>query len=116
MQEQEEVILNFMKDKDYVPMKAKEMALVLNISKDRYNELIEVLNKLELECKIIKNRKNRYRLNDEEIFEGIYRRNSKGFGFVKTENFEEEVFVSKEDSNNALNGDLYIKIMKKEKV
>ena len=43
MQEQEEVILNFMKDKDYVPMKAKEMALVLNIPKDRYNELIEVL-------------------------------------------------------------------------
>ena len=105
MQDKENIILNFIKDKDYVPMKAKEMALVLNIPKDRYNELVEVLNKLESECKIIKNRKNRYRLNDEDILVGTYRRNSKGFGFVKTEDFEEEVFVSKEDSNNALNGD-----------
>ena len=105
MQDKENTILNFMKDKDYVPMKAKEMALVLNIPKDRYNELIEVLNKLESECKIIKNRKNRYRLNDDDVLVGTYRRNSKGFGFVKTDEFEEEVFVSKNDSNNALNGD-----------
>ena len=40
MNEKEEMILNFMKDEDYVPMKAKEIAMVLNISKDRYNELI----------------------------------------------------------------------------
>ena len=72
MNEKEEMILNFMKDEDYVPMKAKEMAMVLNISKDRYNELIEVLNKLESDLKIVKNRKNRYRINDEKILEGIY--------------------------------------------
>ena len=47
MSEKEELILNFMKDKDYVPMKAKEIALVLNISKDRYNELLEILDKFE---------------------------------------------------------------------
>ena len=76
MNEKEEMILNFMKDEDYVPMKAKEMAMVLNISKERYNELIEVLNKLESDLKIVKNRKNRYRINDEKILEGIYRRNS----------------------------------------
>ena len=46
MQDKENIILNFMKDKDYVPMKAKEMALVLNIPKERHNELVEVLNKL----------------------------------------------------------------------
>ena len=71
MNEKEEMILNFMKDEDYVPMKAKEMAMVLNVSKDRYNELIEVLNKLESDLKIVKNRKNRYRINDEKILEGI---------------------------------------------
>ena len=46
MNEKEEMILNFMKDEDYVPMKAKEMALVLNVPKDRYNEIIETLYKL----------------------------------------------------------------------
>ena len=71
MSEKEELILNFMKDKDYVPMKAKEIALVLNISKDRYNELLEILDKLEKDLKIKKNKKNRYRINDEKILEGI---------------------------------------------
>ena len=44
MNEKEEMILNFMKDEDYVPMKAKEMAMVLNISKDRYNEFARALS------------------------------------------------------------------------
>ena len=108
MNEKEEMILNFMKDEDYVPMKAKEMAMVLNISKDRYNELIEVLNKLEADLKIVKNRKNRYRINDEKILEGIYRRNSKGFGFVKIDGEEDEIYISKQNSNKAFNGDKVI--------
>ena len=93
MSEKEELILNFMKDKDYVPMKAKEIALVLNISKDRYNELLEILDKLEKDLKIKKNKKNRYRINDEKILEGIYRRNNKGFGFVKIDEIEDEIYI-----------------------
>ena len=37
--------------------------------------------------------------------EGIYRKNQKGFGFVKIENEENEIYISKENTNNALNGD-----------
>ncbi len=37
--------------------------------------------------------------------EGIYRKNQKGFGFVKIENEEKEIYISKENSLNALNGD-----------
>ena len=36
---------------------------------------------------------------------GIYRKNQKGFGFVKLENHEEEVYISRDNSLNALNGD-----------
>ena len=36
---------------------------------------------------------------------GIYRKNQKGFGFVKLENQEEEVYISRDNSLNALNGD-----------
>ena len=112
MDNKEELILNFMKEKEYVPMKAKEIAMVLNISKERLNELNVVLNKLEEEYKIRKTRKNRYIVCDEEILEGTYRRNSKGFGFVKIENEEEEIFISKQNSKIALNGDkVLIKII-----
>ena len=105
MEEKQETILNFMKDKEYTPMKAKEIAMILNIEKDRYEELIEVLDKLEEDLKIIKNRKNRYRINDEKILSGTYRRNSKGFGFVKLDDEETEVYIAKNNSLNAFNGD-----------
>ena len=39
----------------------------------------------------------------EEI--GTYRKNQKGFGFVKLEGQEEEIYISRENSLNALNGD-----------
>ena len=37
---------------------------------------------------------------------GTYRKNQKGFGFVKIENQEDEIYISKENSLNALNGDI----------
>ena len=36
---------------------------------------------------------------------GTYRKNQKGFGFVKLEDQEEEIYISRENSLNALNGD-----------
>lgn len=51
--------------------------------------------------------------NKNEIYEGIYRKNHKGFGFVKIENEEEEIYISKENSLNALNQDsVVVKIIK----
>ena len=40
-----------------------------------------------------------------EIINGTYNKVLKGFGFVKIENSEEEIYISKERSLNALNGD-----------
>ena len=37
---------------------------------------------------------------------GTYRKNQKGFGFVKIEEQEDEIYISKENSLNALNGDI----------
>ena len=37
---------------------------------------------------------------------GTYRKNQKGFGFVKLEDQEDEIYIAKEHSLNALNGDV----------
>ena len=105
MNKKEEIILEFMKDKEYVPMKAKEIALILGVPKKEYNDFLQLLNHLEMEFKIGKNRKNRYRVIEENYEEGIYRRNPKGFGFVKIEGREDEIYIAKENSSTALNGD-----------
>ena len=105
MEEQELKVLNLIKDKDYAPMKAKEIAMIMHVPKSEYNELLRILGKLEMEMKIQKNRKNQYRPVDTVYYDGIYRKNQKGFGFVKIEDQEDEIYISKENSKNALNGD-----------
>ena len=65
-----------------------------------------MLNELEEEYKIVKNRKGKLRLCDEEVFEGTYRKNSKGFGFVKVDSIDEEIYISRENSLNSLNEDI----------
>ncbi len=108
MEEKKKVIIDFMNEQGYVPMKAKGIAYVLGVKKQEYNEFQNFLTELEDEYKIVKNKKGKYRLNDENFMEGTYRKNSKGFGFVKIENEEDEIYVSKENSMNALNGDKVI--------
>ena len=94
-----------MKDENYTPMKAKEMAMILGVPKKEYNQFLDIIRYLEENYKIVKNRKNRYRLIGENFVEGIYRKNQRGFGFVKIDDREDEIYIAKEDSLNALNGD-----------
>ena len=111
MEERKDKIFEFMRDKDYTPMKAKEIAIIFGVPKNEYNDFLNILKELEDEYKIRKNRKNRYILIEEQYYEGYYRKNQKGFGFVKVE--DEEVYISKENSLNALNEDkVLIQIIK----
>ncbi len=105
METQEQKILDFMSDDDYVPMKAKEIAMLMRVPKNEYHEFLEVIGKLELELKIEKNRKNRYKISEKTYYDGYYRKNQKGFGFVRLEDREDEIYIAKENSLNALNGD-----------
>ena len=111
-----EKILEFMESAEYVPMKAKEMAYVLGVPKSEYQNFTLELLELEDECKIVRNRKNMYRLSEVKTYEGKYRKNSQGFGFVKVSEFEDEIYVSRENSLNALNEDIVIVEILEEKI
>jgi ribonuclease R len=51
----------------------------------------------------------------QNFYEGIFRKNQKGFAFVKIEN-EEEIYISKNNQLNALNGDkVLIEIIEEER-
>ena len=105
MEDKELKILEFMKSEEYIPMRAKEIAMLMRVPKKEYNDFLEALGKLELNFKIEKNRKNRYRVVKKTYYDGIYRKNQKGFGFVKIEEQEDEIYISKDNSMQALNGD-----------
>ena len=117
MDDREQKILDFMSDDDYVPMKAKEIAMLMRVPKNEYHDFLEIIGKLELELKIEKNRKNRYKISQKTYYDGFYRKNQKGFGFVKLEDREDEIYISKENSLNALNGDhVLIEITEENKI
>lgn len=107
MNEKEELILKFMKDKNYIPMKAKEIASIFMVPKNKYESFKKVLDKLEDEYKIQKNRKNKYSIVTDEYVIGNFRANEKGYGFVIPENKElEDIFISKQNTKMAVNEDL----------
>lgn len=107
MTKKEEIILEFMKDPEYKPMKAKEIAIILGVPKKEYPKFQEAIAELEKEFKIGKNHKNKYKVIEEEYKEGNFRKNAKGFGFVNIGE-EDEIYISKENTNNALNGDIVL--------
>lgn len=54
-------------------------------------------------------------MGKENLFEGTFRRNPKGFGFVKCEELEEEIHIASDKTLDALNGDVVlVKLLKKE--
>ena len=109
--EKKEMILKFIKDKSYVPMKRKEIAQVLMVPKEEQEELKNILDELETEYKIRKNRKNKYIIMDDKYVEGTFRANQKGFGFVDIQDGE-DIHISSENINDALNGDtVLVKIL-----
>ena len=115
MEDNKKIILDFMCNEKYVPMKAKEIAFILGVPKTKYNEFHDILKQLENEYKIECTRKGKYLLVDSKKYvTGTLRLNQKGFGFVKLENLEEEIYVAKENINNALNEDIVlVEILKK---
>ena len=77
MEENREIILKFMSDEKYVPMKAKEMAFILGVPKEKYTEFHSILKELENEYKIQSTRKGKYMIVDNSIYKtGILRLNS----------------------------------------
>ena len=86
------------------------------VPKNKYNNFKSILDKLEKEYKIQKNRKNKYSIIDENKYiKGTYRGNEKGYGFVIPENEEmEDIFIPRGNNNNALNDDIVVAEIVKE--
>lgn len=72
-------------DKAYVPMKAKELAMLLNIPKSQRGELQEVLDILVAEGKAGLSKKGKYGKPETFSVQGMFSGHPRGFGFVTIE-------------------------------
>lgn len=103
--DRKKMIYEFVCDELYVPMKAKEMAIVLQVPKSQRGELLEVLNALVEECKLSVSKKGKYTKYEGHILVGTYIGNAKGFGFVEVDGQDGDFYITKENCGGAVHMD-----------
>lgn len=105
LQKRKKIILDIMNDENYVPMKAKELAILLQVSKEERADLDFVLQELTASGEISISKRGKYAKPDEMALTGTFIGTAKGFGFVKIEGLKEDVYVRESNTNGALDKD-----------
>lgn len=114
-EKRKKVIYDLICDSMYVPMKIKEIAIVLQVPKEQRNDLKEVLDALVEERKIELTKRGKYCKASKKLLTGTFISNSRGFGFVELEDSDEDIFISEDDVNGALHKDIVEVELTKEK-
>ena len=91
----------------YVPMKEKELAVMLQVSKEDRGELNRLLNELLAEGRLSLTKKGKFikaKHADKELI-GTFISHPKGFGFVEIDGREEDLYIPENFVNGAFHKD-----------
>ncbi len=101
------VIMDLVSAEFYVPMKEKELAVMLQVSKEDRGELNRILNELLAEGKLSLTKKGKFikaKYSDKELV-GTFISHPKGFGFVEIEGRDEDLYIPENFVNGAFHKD-----------
>ena len=101
------VILELMEQEFYIPMKEKELAVMLQVSKEDRDELNRIMNELLAEGKVSLTKKGKFirAKRSEDNLVGTFISHPKGFGFVEIEGREEDLYIPEGFINGAFHKD-----------
>ncbi len=105
LQEKKRMIYAMISDEDYRPMKIKEMAVFLNVPKSQRGDFHEVVDSLLQEGKIAIGEKGRLTLPSEDVRTGKFMGTRRGFGFVRVEGEDDDIFIPENYCKDAFDGD-----------
>lgn len=105
LEQRKAMLVALMNEEAYVPMKLKELAILLNVPREQREELKQVLNLLLAEGKISVSKKGKFGKAEAFALIGVFSGNARGFGFVAIEGQEEDVFIPADRTGGALHGD-----------
>ena len=105
VEKKKKAVYDFICDSMYVPMKFKELAVMLSVTKEQKDDLRLVLQELEAEGKIYLSKRGKYCKGEASRIAGTYRANQKGFGFVTAQGNEKDIYIGEEYTGGALDGD-----------
>ena len=102
------LLLELMYDKNYRPMKFRELCVLLDVSKARRYELETALNQLVDEGKIGISAHGKYGKPELFTLKGSFSSTSRGFGFVTVEEKDNDIFIAPDNTLGALPGDVVL--------
>lgn len=104
--ERKQMVYEFICDDGYKPLKSREMANFFCVPKKERAQFRDILDELIGEGKIVLDERGRYRLPEERIHTGVFMATTRGFGFVRTEEYDDDVFVPEPYIGSAFDGDV----------
>ncbi len=103
----EEKIIGFMKTEAYIPMRADELAVLLDVPHADLPAFHAIIEKLILDKTVLVNKKGRMKLNKTEKITGKFKSLRSG-GFVDALDGEKSVFIPLSYTMGAIEGDIVV--------
>lgn len=101
-------------DPDYIPLKLKEMAYLMDVPHKDRGALKEVMDALVRDGSVELTAKGKYIKPENHNVTGVFTANARGFGFVTVEGEEEDIFIPATQVNGALHKDIVkVKVTKR---
>lgn len=104
-EERKKLICDLLDNEWYVPMKEKELAIMLQVEPEDRPEFKRVLEALLAEGSLMITKRGKYVKPEEKIVVGTFISHPKGFGFVEVEGLEEDYYVPEGHVNGAFHQD-----------
>ena len=113
-EEKKKMIEEFVGSKGYRSVSVKEMAMVLQVPSRDKKDFREVLDALAREGKISIDLKGKIKPLPADVKVGKYMATQRGFGFVRVEGEDDDIFIPGSYTKSALDGDTVQVLVKKE--
>lgn len=106
LDQKKELVYNYITSKDYRPIKFKEFVSLMQVPKSEKGDLREVLNSLVQDGKIVIDQNGKYKEAGEGLLKGVFSGTQRGFGFVRVEGMEQDIFIPEAATKGALHNDI----------
>lgn len=114
LEEKKERVLGFVTSKEYKAMSVKEMAMVLQVPSRERKDLREVLEALASEGKLTIDLRGKVKPLPADVKVGKFMATQRGFGFVRVEGEEDDIFVPGDYLKGAMDGDTVQVLVKRD--
>lgn len=111
--DRKKMLCRFMEDPAYIPMKEKELAILLQTEPEDREELHRLLLELAAEGEVSVSKRGKYQRAQTRPLTGTFISNAKGFGFVEVEGQEGDYYIAQENTGGAFHLDT-VQIVPKE--